>query len=73
MSKYDELDVVCICPKCGVEHVVKMLWIGGCKPRKYCPEHKKLSHSDCELCEYPTFWSSGRARQLPADQGEIGY
>lgn len=28
--------VECICPKCGVKHVVNFRWIGRGTPRKFC-------------------------------------
>ena len=64
-------EVLCICPKCKVEHMVEMVWIGGCTPRKYCPEHKKLGCKS-EECVYDfTFNAHGRTYKKVADQGDI--
>jgi hypothetical protein len=30
--------VICECPKCGLEHKIKMIWIGKGLPRKYCSQ-----------------------------------
>ena len=35
MSNDDPL-VTCICPFCGVTHVVRMFWTGNGVPRIYC-------------------------------------
>jgi hypothetical protein len=34
--------VECICPKCGTEHRMKLLWSGRGKPKKYCPPCKSF-------------------------------
>jgi len=31
-----DLKVECICPKCGIKHVMKFHWIGRGTPRKFC-------------------------------------
>jgi hypothetical protein len=28
--------ILCDCPMCGLEHKVKMIWIGRGRPKKYC-------------------------------------
>jgi len=28
--------VECICPKCGIRHVMQLHWTGRYTPRKYC-------------------------------------
>ena len=36
-NKYnDKLKIECICPKCGIKHKMKLLWIGRGTPRKFC-------------------------------------
>lgn len=34
--QYIKVNVVCDCPKCGLEHKVKMIWIGRGRPKKFC-------------------------------------
>lgn len=34
---YDKMKVECICPKCGIKHVMNLHWIGRGTPRKFCP------------------------------------
>jgi hypothetical protein len=36
----ESLTVKCICPKCGSNHRMKMLWTGRGKPKKFCPPCK---------------------------------
>ncbi|UCD79371.1 MAG: hypothetical protein JSW26_28905 [Desulfobacterales bacterium] len=36
------ITVKCICPKCGIEHRMKLLWSGRGKPKKYCPPCKSF-------------------------------
>jgi len=38
----DGLTVECVCPKCGTEHRMKLLWSGRGKPKKYCPPCKSF-------------------------------
>lgn len=35
--------VECICPKCGLRHVMAFHWIGRGTPRKFCPACKSGS------------------------------
>ena len=28
--------VRCLCPKCGIRHILKIFWTGSTTPRKYC-------------------------------------
>ena len=34
----DLIHVECICPKCGVRHVMNFPWTGRGQPRKFCPK-----------------------------------
>ena len=34
--------IECVCPKCGTEHRMKLLWSGRGKPKKYCPPCKSF-------------------------------
>jgi hypothetical protein len=36
-SDPDKTAVECICPKCGVRHILNFHWIGRGIPRKFCP------------------------------------
>jgi hypothetical protein len=38
-----KMKVECICPKCGLKHVMIFNWIGRGTPRKYCPTCKTSS------------------------------
>ncbi len=40
-----EKSTVCICPKCGTQHRIKLLWTGRGTPRKFCPICKHYSNS----------------------------
>jgi len=33
----------CICPKCGVEHNLRIFWTGKTKPKKFCKECKGVA------------------------------
>jgi hypothetical protein len=37
---HDKMKVECICPKCGIKHVMNFHWIGRGTPRKFCPPCK---------------------------------
>jgi len=41
--KSSKADLECICPKCGVSHILKLFWTGKGKPKKFCRECKGLS------------------------------
>lgn len=43
--------VECECPKCGTKHKMKILWRGRGTPKKFCPEHKRLSESVSDMCQ----------------------
>jgi hypothetical protein len=51
----EPLTVKCVCPKCGADHRMKMLWSGRGKPKKFCPPCKifvsSLEHVD--FCAMP--------------------
>jgi hypothetical protein len=51
----EPLTVICVCPKCGADHRMKMLWSGRGKPKKFCPPCKifvsSLEHID--FCAMP--------------------
>ena len=51
----EPLTVNCVCPKCGSDHRMKMLWSGRGKPKKFCPPCKifvsSLEHVD--FCAMP--------------------
>jgi hypothetical protein len=32
----ENLTVECVCPKCGIQHKMKILWSGRGKPKKFC-------------------------------------
>lgn len=50
------LTVNCVCPKCGSNHRMKLIWSGRGKPKKFCPPCKifvqSIEHVD--LCAMPT-------------------
>ena len=47
--------VECICPKCGTEHRMKLLWSGRGKPKKYCPPCKSFVSTieTIDICDIP--------------------
>ena len=40
-----EKSTECICPKCGAQHRVRLLWTGRGKPRKFCPICKHYANT----------------------------
>jgi hypothetical protein len=32
----ENMTVECICPKCGIQHKMKLLWSGRGQPKKFC-------------------------------------
>ena len=36
----EPLTVNCVCPKCGSNHRMKLIWTGRGKPKKFCPPCK---------------------------------
>jgi hypothetical protein len=32
----------CICPKCGIRHIMQLNWTGRYTPRKYCKQCRNL-------------------------------
>jgi hypothetical protein len=51
----EPLTVKCVCPKCGSNHRMKMLWTGRGKPKKFCPPCKIFVSSleSVEFCSVP--------------------
>jgi hypothetical protein len=49
------LTVECVCPKCGIDHRMKMLWTGRGKPKKFCPPCKIFvaSIEQVDFCPAP--------------------
>lgn len=39
-----KLNVECICPKCGKQHMMSIHWIGRGKPRKFCNSCRDSNH-----------------------------
>ena len=56
----EPLTVNCVCPKCGSNHRMKLIWTGRGKPKKFCPPCKifvsSIEHVD--LCAMPTLVDS---------------
>ena len=44
ISYNSKMKVECLCPKCGLRHVMAFHWIGRGTPRKYCPSCKSGSN-----------------------------
>jgi hypothetical protein len=42
LDRANGFTVECVCPKCGTEHRMKLLWSGRGKPKKYCPPCKSF-------------------------------
>ena len=34
----EKTKIICICPKCGEQHAMNLVWIGRGTPRKYCQQ-----------------------------------
>jgi hypothetical protein len=51
----EPLTVKCVCPKCGSDHRMKMLWSGRGKPKKFCPPCKIFvaSLERVDICAMP--------------------
>jgi hypothetical protein len=51
----ESLTIECVCPKCGSDHRVKMLWTGRGKPKKFCPPCKIFvaSIEQVDFCQVP--------------------
>jgi hypothetical protein len=51
----ESLTVECVCPKCGSDHRMKMLWTGRGKPKKFCPPCKIFvaSIEQVDFCPMP--------------------
>ena len=51
----EPLTVKCVCPKCGSDHRMKMLWSGRGKPKKFCPPCKIFVSSlePVDFCAMP--------------------
>jgi len=37
--------VRCLCPKCGINHILKIFWTGTVTPRKYCHKCREVISS----------------------------
>lgn len=46
--------VNCICPKCGISHILKIFWTGKGTPRKYCHRCREVIGSVNEQYIYET-------------------
>ncbi len=55
------LTVKCVCPKCGANHRMKMLWTGRGRPKKFCAPCKifvsSVEHVD--FCKVPATMNTG--------------
>jgi predicted RNA-binding Zn-ribbon protein involved in translation (DUF1610 family) len=56
--------VRCICPKCGKDHKIFMLWSGRGQPRKYCTDCKAIisAYEQATLIE-PYLSTSGHVKK----------
>jgi hypothetical protein len=52
----ESLTVECVCPKCGSDHRMKMLWTGRGKPKKFCAPCKIFvaSIEPVDFCPMPS-------------------
>ncbi len=57
----ESLTVKCVCPKCGTNHRMKMLWTGRGRPKKFCPPCKIFVSSveQTDFCTVPTSLNTG--------------
>jgi uncharacterized protein (DUF983 family) len=57
----ESLTVKCVCPKCGTNHRMKMLWTGRGRPKKFCPPCKIFVSSveQADFCTVPTILNTG--------------
>ena len=57
----ESLTVKCVCPKCGANHRMKMIWTGRGRPKKFCPPCKifvsSVEHVD--FCTVPENMNTG--------------
>jgi len=52
----ENITVECICPKCGIQHKMKLLWSGRGKPKKFCQPCKTFvtSIEAIDFCGVPS-------------------
>ncbi|MEJ2101781.1 MAG: hypothetical protein P8X68_17685 [Desulfobacterales bacterium] len=52
----ESLTIECVCPKCGSDHRMKMIWTGRGKPKKFCPPCKIFvaSIEQIDFCSVPS-------------------
>jgi len=57
----ESLTVKCVCPKCGTNHRMKMLWTGRGRPKKFCAPCKIFVSSveQADFCTVPTILNTG--------------
>ena len=39
------LELTCKCPRCGIEHTMRLQWVSDKMPRKYCARCKNIIES----------------------------
>jgi hypothetical protein len=39
----------CICPRCNVEHIMKLHWVGRGIPKKYCESCLEIIEKCCDV------------------------
>lgn len=70
LMHFEKRSVKCICPKCGITHVLKFLWTGNGTPRKYCHRCREVVSSINDQCIYESVPDAFRNRNAGGNASE---
>lgn len=60
-NHHGNITVECVCPKCGINHKMKLIWTGRGKPKKFCQPCKTYASSvePIDFCSIPASVNAG--------------